>query len=93
VVNKTVPWLRRLVATLSPRRLGFALGTVHVGFVDKLALGQVFLRVLLFPPVSIIPPRLSIQSHNTRGMNNRPVSGRSSETLSHPIDMNNSDKW
>jgi hypothetical protein len=33
----------------------------HVGFmVDKVALGKVFLQVLWFSPVSIIPPRLSI---------------------------------
>jgi hypothetical protein len=33
---------------------------VHVGFVvGKVALGQVFLRVLRFFPVSIIPPSLS----------------------------------
>jgi hypothetical protein len=38
-----VPWLRRLVAGLSPRRFGFDPGSVHVGFVvDKVALGQVF---------------------------------------------------
>jgi len=56
-----VPWLRRLVAGLSPRRPGFAPGSVHVGFVvDKVALGQVFLRVLRFSPVSIIPPWFSI---------------------------------
>jgi hypothetical protein len=41
-----VPWLKRLV--LSPRRPGFA--------VDKVALGQVFLRVIRFSPASIIPP-------------------------------------
>jgi hypothetical protein len=55
-----VPWLRSLVAGLSPRRPGFAPGSIHVGFVvDKVGLGQVFLRVLLFFPVSIIPPSLS----------------------------------
>jgi hypothetical protein len=31
----TVPWLRRLVADLSQRNLGFAPGPVHVGFVVK----------------------------------------------------------
>jgi hypothetical protein len=32
---------------------------VHVGFVvDKVALGQVFLRVLRFSPVNFIPPVL-----------------------------------
>jgi hypothetical protein len=43
---RAVPWLRRLVAGLPLRRPGF----VHVGFVvDKVALGQVFLRVVGFP--------------------------------------------
>jgi hypothetical protein len=47
---KAVPWLRRLVAGLSP-------GSVHVGFVvDKVALGQVCPRVLPFSPVNFIPP-------------------------------------
>jgi branched-subunit amino acid transport protein len=49
-----MPWLEWLVAGLSPRRPGFAARSVHVGFVvDKVALGQVFLRVLRFSPVSI----------------------------------------
>jgi hypothetical protein len=40
--RQAVPWLRRLVAGLSPRRPGFAPGLVYVGFaVDKVALGQV----------------------------------------------------
>jgi hypothetical protein len=41
----------RLVAGLSPRRPGFASGSVHVGFVMyKVALEKVFLRVLrVFP--------------------------------------------
>jgi hypothetical protein len=55
-----VPWLRSLVVGLSPRRPGFTPGSIHVGFVvDKVALGQVFLRVLRFSPVNIIPPSLS----------------------------------
>jgi hypothetical protein len=54
-----VPWLRRLVAGLSPRRPGFNPGPVHVGFmVDKVALGQVFLRVLRLSPVNLFPPVL-----------------------------------
>jgi hypothetical protein len=54
-----VPWLRRLVAGLSPRRPGFDPGPVHVGFVvDKVALVQVFTRVCRFSPVSFIPPVL-----------------------------------
>jgi hypothetical protein len=40
MTGRAVPWLRRLVADLSPR-------IVHMGFVvDKVALGQVFPRVL-----------------------------------------------
>jgi hypothetical protein len=40
---RVVPWFRRLVAGFSPRRTGFAPGSVHVGFVvDKVAMGQVF---------------------------------------------------
>jgi hypothetical protein len=54
-----VPWLRWLVTGLSPQRPGFNPGSVHVEFVvDKVALGQVFLRVLRFSPVSFIPPVL-----------------------------------
>jgi hypothetical protein len=61
-VSKAVPWLRWLVAGLSLRRPGLAPGSIHVGFVvGKVALGQVFLRVLRFSPVSIIPPAL--QTH------------------------------
>jgi hypothetical protein len=48
---RAVPWLRRLVIDLSPRRPVFEPGSMHVGFVvDKVALGQVFLRVLRFFP-------------------------------------------
>jgi hypothetical protein len=55
-----VPWPRSLVAGLSPRRPGFAPGPINVGFVvDKVALGQVFLRVIPFSPVNIVPPSLS----------------------------------
>ena len=54
-----MPWLRPLVAGLSPRRPWFDPGSVHVEFmVDKVALGQVFLRVLRFSPISVIPPVL-----------------------------------
>jgi hypothetical protein len=54
-----MPWLKRLVAGPSLRRAGFAPGSVRVGFVvDKVALGQIFLRVLRVFPVNIIPPWL-----------------------------------
>jgi hypothetical protein len=43
------PWLRRLVAGLSPRRPRLAPGWIHAAFVvDSVVLGQVFLRLLLF---------------------------------------------
>ena len=58
-MEQAVPWLRRLVAGLPPRRPRFDPGLVYVGFVvDKVALGQVFPRVLRFSPVNIIPPVL-----------------------------------
>jgi hypothetical protein len=54
-----VPWLRRSVASLSPRRPGFHPGPVHVGFmVDKVALGPVFPRELRFSPANFNPPVL-----------------------------------
>jgi hypothetical protein len=69
-----VPWLGRLVAGLSLWGPGYVPGSVHVGFVvDKVALGQIFLRVLP-PPLSIIPPWLCI-SYIIRGMNNGPIGG------------------
>jgi hypothetical protein len=46
-----MPWLRLLVAGLSPQRPEFAPGSVHVGFVmDTVALGQAFLLIIQFPP-------------------------------------------
>jgi hypothetical protein len=52
-----VPRLRLLAADLLPRRPGFDPGSVHMVFVvDKVALGQVFPRVLRFFPVNFIPP-------------------------------------
>jgi hypothetical protein len=60
-----VPWLWSSVADLSPRRPNFAPGSVHVGFaVDKVALGQVFLRVLRFSPVNISFHRSSPNSYH-----------------------------
>ena len=55
----TAPWLRRLVAGLSLRRLGFNPNPVHVGFVVyKIELRYDFLRIPRISPVNIIPPRL-----------------------------------
>jgi hypothetical protein len=61
---KAVPYLRRLVAGFSPRMPGFAPRAAHVGFVvDKVALGQIFLRILRSSPVNIIPPLFHIHSY------------------------------
>jgi hypothetical protein len=59
--NRAVLWLRRLVVGLCPRNPSFSPSSVHMGFVaDKVALGQIFLRVLRFSFVNIIPPSFSI---------------------------------
>jgi hypothetical protein len=59
--KEAVLWLKRLVAGLSPRSHGFAPGSIHIGFVvGKVALGQVFLRVLRFSPANNILPLLYI---------------------------------
>jgi hypothetical protein len=51
-----VPWLRRLVAGLSPRRPGFDPRPIHMSFaVEKVPLRQILLLVLRFFPFSIIP--------------------------------------
>ena len=50
---------RQLLAGHSPHRNAFEPRPVRLGFVvDKVPLGQVLLRVLLFSPVSIVPPML-----------------------------------
>jgi hypothetical protein len=69
----------RLVTGFSPRRLGFAPGVVRVWFVvDKLALGQNYLRTLRLSPVSIIPPLLNSHSCVMWVMDSGPVRGFSS---------------
>jgi hypothetical protein len=65
-VNQAVPWLRRLVVGLQPRRPGFDPGSVHVGFVmDKVTLGQVFPQYFGFP-LSVSFQRCSITSKNEK---------------------------
>jgi hypothetical protein len=87
-ILKAVSWLRRFVAGLSPRRLGFSLGSVHVGFVvDKVILGQVFLRVLRLSSVSIIP-LVVLHTHVSPG--GRTISLVAAfRRQSHTIEMNN----
>jgi hypothetical protein len=86
-----VPYFRRLFAGLSPQRSGFAPESVHVGFVvDKVALGQVILRVFGFP-MSISfhcnSPYLRITWGRTIG----PLVA-AFQRQSHPIYMNNNNK-
>jgi hypothetical protein len=75
---------RAITQTVSSRDRA-QVGPCGVGFVvDKVALEQVFLRVLQFSSVSIIPPLLHIHSCIIWGMDSGPVSGHSStETQSH----------
>jgi hypothetical protein len=58
--------------------------SVHVEFVmDKVALGQVFLRFLRFYPVKIIPPLLHIHSYIFWWLHNGTFTGCScTDTLS-----------
>jgi hypothetical protein len=85
-----VPWLRWLVNVLSPRQPEFSPGSVRAGLmVNKVALAQVFLRVRWFPCTyhSTVPLHTHISSGGWT--NSRHVCSRSSETQSHPIDINN----
>jgi hypothetical protein len=73
-----VPWLRGLVADLSPRSPGFDPGLVCMRFVvDEVAVGQVFLPARLFSLVRIILPmlhtNLNLHVFLTRMTNRRSV--------------------
>jgi hypothetical protein len=53
--RRAVPWLKLLISGLSPCRPGFDPRPINAGFVlDKVSLGQAFLRVFRFPPVTIV---------------------------------------
>jgi hypothetical protein len=74
--SQAVPWLRQLVAGLSPRRPG----SVQVGYVvDKVVLEQDLLEFFSFLPSRSFHCG-SPYSYIIGEMNNRPVGGRSSET-------------
>jgi hypothetical protein len=65
-IFKAVRWLRWLADGVLPRRHGFDLLPVHVGFVaGKVALGQVLPLVLRCYPVHFITPLL----HDTKNEN------------------------
>ena len=58
-----VPWLRLLVTSQSMRRTELETGSVHAQFVvHRATMGKLFLPVLQFSPVSIIPPLLHTHS-------------------------------
>jgi hypothetical protein len=82
-----VPWLRCLVANLTPQRPGFARGSVYEEFeVGKVAWDRFFSEFFGFP----------CQYHSTEArcsyiiwmMIKRPIGGCSTETQSYTIDMN-----
>jgi hypothetical protein len=84
-VLAALSYLRLLFASLSPRRPGFALGSVHAVFV---VWDRFFSEFLSFPlPISF--HHGSQYSYIIWGINNRSVGGCSSETQCHPIDINN----
>ena len=59
IVNRVTTQSGRAMAQAVSRRPLIDPESVHVGFlVNKVALGQVFLRVLRFSPVNFIPPVL-----------------------------------
>jgi hypothetical protein len=61
-----VPWLRQLVTGMTLRRTEMDTGSLHARFVaHKVTLAHVFLPVLQFSPVTIIPPPLHIHSSTT----------------------------
>jgi hypothetical protein len=82
---------RRFVSPRTPR---FAPKSFQVRFtVDKVTLGQSFLRVLWISCQYNFTAVLHVSTYSTYimcGMNNRPVGGRSSEKYSDAIDMNKS---
>jgi hypothetical protein len=62
-----MPWLRWLAVGLSERKLGFDPRSVRAGFfVDKVALGHAFPRLLQFSPVSFIMPVLHYKEKNEK---------------------------
>ena len=61
-----VPWLKLLVAGLSPQRLVFDLRYFCVGFVvDQVKLGRGFLKALRFIHVTVVPSMLHAHSFIT----------------------------
>ena len=60
VFKWALPWVKRLVHGLSPQGTGFDLTSVHARSVAYKAQKRVFIQVLPFSPVSIIPLKFHI---------------------------------
>jgi hypothetical protein len=59
LIPQAEPWLRQSITSLSLCKPRNDLRTLYVELVDyKMAMGQDFLRIFLFTPVTIIPPLL-----------------------------------
>ena len=68
-------------AELLPRRAGFDRGPVYVGYVvDEVAMGKVFLQVLIFSFVNIISPMF----HNNFHLSSAVISKTSGQRLRNP---------
>ena len=87
-------------AGLSPRRSGFGAKPIRVTFVVyKVPLAHVFLPVLRFSPVTIIPPMLQTHHHHLNTVLMRRASGRSlgtlkeSNALSYTVIKSRSIRW
>jgi hypothetical protein len=80
-----VPWLSRLLAGLSLWSPEFNLTSVHVSFVvDVVSLGQVFLWICRFSPVSTIPLMLHTHLYLNVALIRR-MNGRSLESFQNTI--------
>jgi hypothetical protein len=80
-----ISWIRRLVDGLLLRRPGFGPLSVHLRFMeDKLTTEQGFLGLLVFSPVSIIPPMLHLHLHLHVLLIKR-TNGRSPGTLKNAV--------
>jgi hypothetical protein len=65
--ERAAPYLKRLVGDFPPRRPGFDPGSGQVGFVDKVALGQVFSEYSGFPCQSSFHQLLHNHPHLSSG--------------------------
>jgi hypothetical protein len=80
ITDVVVPWIRLLASTISPRRLRFVPGSVHVGFVmDKVTMWRFYFELFGFP-LSVSFHAGSSYSYTARGINNWHLGGSSSET-------------